>query len=167
MERQSIMKTSWDASNSSWRFFFVEVPKSYSSIYVSTHRNPWDEQYIYLHERLMFMVNVGHYYTSPMDPMGYSYITYMLTLSSKLPITSPMFHSSPLTKFGNPKFWNGSFSKHHFSIFNVLFPRPFLKKLWSIPQVDHEKKSTSFRGWGMLKKFSSNVLRNLRKHRGN
>ena len=30
--------------------------------------DPWD-WYIYLHEWLIFMVNVGKY-TSPMDPMG-------------------------------------------------------------------------------------------------
>ena len=31
--------------------------------------DPWDDLYIYLHEKLIFMVNVGKY-TSPMDPMG-------------------------------------------------------------------------------------------------
>ena len=31
--------------------------------------DPWDEGYIYLHEWLIFMVNVGKY-TSPLDPMG-------------------------------------------------------------------------------------------------
>ena len=31
--------------------------------------HPWDEGYIYLHEWLIFMVNVGKY-TSHMDDMG-------------------------------------------------------------------------------------------------
>ena len=31
--------------------------------------DPWDERYIYRHEWLIFMVNVGKY-TSPMDGMG-------------------------------------------------------------------------------------------------
>ena len=32
--------------------------------------DPWDERYIYLHEWLSCMVNVG-IYASPMDAMGY------------------------------------------------------------------------------------------------
>ena len=34
--------------------------------------HPWDDCIIYLHEQLIFMVNVGKY-TSPIDPMGLSY----------------------------------------------------------------------------------------------
>ena len=32
--------------------------------------DPWEERYIYLHEWLFFMVNVGQYNIS-MDPMGW------------------------------------------------------------------------------------------------
>ena len=48
----------------------VEVPTEKALVIYSSlsHRDPWD-WYVYLHEWLIFMVNVSKY-TSPMEHMG-------------------------------------------------------------------------------------------------
>ena len=52
--------------------------------------DPW-EWYIYLHEWLNFMVNVGKY-TSPMDPMGIESSPNLSQMKKKRSVYNPLKH---------------------------------------------------------------------------
>ena len=48
----------------------IDVYSIYIYIYIYIYRYIYMYRFMYPHEWLIFMVNVGKYYTSPMDPMG-------------------------------------------------------------------------------------------------